>query len=119
PIPRGARRGRRDDRGRRPRAPRRPRLALRRSTGPLLRGLHPGLLRGHGGPGRVPDPPGPRGRAGRPRREAGVMSAAAGVDSVPIPASHVELLTRPICAVLTTLCADGTPHSSLVWTDLD
>jgi PPOX class probable F420-dependent enzyme len=36
---------------------------------------------------------------------------------VPIPASHLDLLTRPICGVLTTMGADGFPQSSLVWVD--
>jgi len=36
-----------------------------------------------------------------------------------IPASHVDLLTRPICGVLTTLRPDGSPASSLVWADFD
>ena len=40
-------------------------------------------------------------------------------DTVPIPASHLDLLTRPICGVLTTLGADGQPQSSLVWVDDD
>ena len=38
---------------------------------------------------------------------------------VPIPASHLDLLTRPICGVLTTMAADGQPQSSLVWVDHD
>jgi PPOX class probable F420-dependent enzyme len=29
------------------------------------------------------------------------------------------LLTRPVCAVLTTMGADGQPQSSLVWVDVD
>ena len=33
--------------------------------------------------------------------------------------SHLDLLTRPICGVLTTIGADGQPQSSLVWVDLD
>jgi hypothetical protein len=37
--------------------------------------------------------------------------------SRPIPASHVDLLTRPIPAVLTTLMPDGQPQSSLMWCD--
>ncbi len=36
-----------------------------------------------------------------------------------IPASHQDLLTEPIHAVLTTMMADGTPQSSLVWVDYD
>ena len=37
----------------------------------------------------------------------------------PIPASHLDLLTRPICGVFTTLGRDGQPQSTLVWVDLD
>ena len=40
-------------------------------------------------------------------------------ETVPIPASHLDLLTRPICGVLTTLGADDQPQSSLVWVDDD
>lgn len=36
-----------------------------------------------------------------------------------IPASHLDLLTRPVHGVLTTLMADGQPQSSLVWCDYD
>lgn len=36
-----------------------------------------------------------------------------------IPADHLDLLTRPICGVLTTMGADGQPESSLVWADYD
>jgi PPOX class probable F420-dependent enzyme len=36
-----------------------------------------------------------------------------------IPASHLDLLTRPICGVLTTMGGDGQPQSSLVWVDVD
>ncbi len=36
-----------------------------------------------------------------------------------IPESHLDLLTRPICGVLTTLGTDGQPQSSLVWVDFD
>jgi PPOX class probable F420-dependent enzyme len=39
--------------------------------------------------------------------------------SVPIPESHLDLLTRPICGVLTTLGPGGQPESSLVWVDHD
>ncbi|HYM85053.1 MAG TPA: PPOX class F420-dependent oxidoreductase [Candidatus Dormibacteraeota bacterium] len=39
--------------------------------------------------------------------------------AVGIPASHVDLLTRPICGVLTTLLPGGQPQSSLVWVDFD
>ena len=37
----------------------------------------------------------------------------------PIPASHLDLLTRPICGVLTTIILHGQPQSSLVWVDYD
>lgn len=47
------------------------------------------------------------------------MSAGVASETVPIPASHRDLLTRPICGVLTTIAADGQPQSSLVWVDLD
>ena len=36
-----------------------------------------------------------------------------------VPDSHVDLLTRPICGVLTTMGPDGQPQSSLVWVDFD
>lgn len=39
--------------------------------------------------------------------------------SLPIPDSHLDVLTRPIHGVLTTMMADGQPHSSLVWCDYD
>jgi PPOX class probable F420-dependent enzyme len=39
--------------------------------------------------------------------------------TIPIPASHLDLLTRPICGVLTTIGRDGQPQSSLVWADVD
>lgn len=47
------------------------------------------------------------------------MSLPVATETLPIPASHVDLLTRPICGVLTTIALDGTPESSLVWIDLD
>jgi len=37
----------------------------------------------------------------------------------PIPASHLDLLERPICGVFTTIGPDGWPQSSLVWADHD
>ena len=37
----------------------------------------------------------------------------------PSPESHLDLLTRPICGVLTTMGDDGQPQSSLVWLDYD
>jgi PPOX class probable F420-dependent enzyme len=36
-----------------------------------------------------------------------------------IPPTHLDLFTRPICGVLTTLGADGQPESSIVWVDHD
>ena len=39
--------------------------------------------------------------------------------TVPIPASHRDLLERPIIAVLTTLMPDGRPQSCLMWCDTD
>jgi PPOX class probable F420-dependent enzyme len=47
------------------------------------------------------------------------MTPALALNSAPIPDSHLDLLTRPICGVLTTLGADGQPQSSLVWADHD
>ena len=47
------------------------------------------------------------------------MTTAVATQSVQIPASHLDLLTRPICAVLTTMGADEQPQSSLVWVDDD
>ncbi len=39
--------------------------------------------------------------------------------TVPIPESHVDLLSRPLHGVLTTMMPDGQPQSSLVWCDYD
>jgi PPOX class probable F420-dependent enzyme len=47
------------------------------------------------------------------------MTAVAARETLAIPASHVDLLTRPICGVLTTMLPDGQPQSSLVWVDHD
>ena len=47
------------------------------------------------------------------------MTAGVALQILPIPASHLDLLTRPICGVLTTIGADGQPQSSLVWVDSD
>ncbi len=38
---------------------------------------------------------------------------------VEIPASHRDLLKRPVHGVLTTMMPDGQPQSSLVWCDYD
>jgi PPOX class probable F420-dependent enzyme len=46
------------------------------------------------------------------------MTIQAGA-SIPIPDSHRDLVTRPICGVLTTMSPDGQPQSSLVWIDHD
>lgn len=45
--------------------------------------------------------------------------AGATRESRPVPATHLDLLTRPIHGVLTTMMADGQPQSSLVWCDYD
>ncbi len=47
------------------------------------------------------------------------MTAAAAPAGELIPVSHLDLFSRPICGVLTTLGADGQPQSSLVWVDHD
>jgi PPOX class probable F420-dependent enzyme len=47
------------------------------------------------------------------------MTATARPATIAIPASHLDLLSRPICGVLTTLLPDGQPQSSLVWVDHD
>ena len=47
------------------------------------------------------------------------MTAVAAPEAVEIPASHRDLLSRPICGVLTTMLPDGQPQSSLVWVDFD
>jgi PPOX class probable F420-dependent enzyme len=39
--------------------------------------------------------------------------------SLPIPKTHLDLLTRPVHGVLTTMMSDGQPQSSLVWCDFD
>lgn len=39
--------------------------------------------------------------------------------SGPIPEDHMDLLTRPVHGVLTTMLPDGQPQSSLVWCDFD
>jgi PPOX class probable F420-dependent enzyme len=40
-------------------------------------------------------------------------------ETIALPASHLDLLSRPVCGVLTTLLPDGQPQSSLVWVDHD
>jgi len=46
------------------------------------------------------------------------MSTAVATKARPIPDSHLDLLTRPVHAVLTTMGPDGQPQSSLVWVDV-
>ena len=41
------------------------------------------------------------------------------MSSATIPTTHLDLFTRPICGVLTTLGKDGHPESSIVWVDHD
>jgi PPOX class probable F420-dependent enzyme len=40
-------------------------------------------------------------------------------ETAAVPASHLDLLTRLVCGVFTTLGRGGQPQSSLVWVDLD
>ena len=47
------------------------------------------------------------------------MTTRSAPETVAVPASHLDLLTRPICGVLTTMGGDGQPQSSLVWVDHD
>ena len=47
------------------------------------------------------------------------MTTLSAPETLPIPPSHLDLLTRPICGVLTTMGGDGQPQSSLVWVDWD
>jgi PPOX class probable F420-dependent enzyme len=39
--------------------------------------------------------------------------------AVPIPDSHLDLFTRPVHGVLSTMGPDGQPQSSLVWVDAE
>ena len=47
------------------------------------------------------------------------MTTPLASETLPIPDSHLDLLTRPICGVLTTMGGNGQPQSSLVWADHD
>lgn len=49
----------------------------------------------------------------RPRSETTELAG------VPIPGTHLDLLRRPICGVLTTMSRSGQPRSSLVWVGFD
>jgi PPOX class probable F420-dependent enzyme len=47
------------------------------------------------------------------------MTAVLAPEAPTVPADHLDLLTRPICGVFTTMGGDGQPQSSLVWLDFD
>ena len=47
------------------------------------------------------------------------MTAIKAPEAPTIPADHLDLLTRPLCGVFTTMGTDGQPQSSLVWVDYD
>jgi PPOX class probable F420-dependent enzyme len=47
------------------------------------------------------------------------IGAGTGGEPAQIPASHRDLAECPPVAVLTTVTADGCPHTSVVWCDLD
>ncbi len=40
-------------------------------------------------------------------------------EEIGIPSSHLDLVTKPVHGVLTTMMPDGQPQSSLVWCDYD
>jgi len=46
------------------------------------------------------------------------VTALVAPSTVSLPESHLDLLTRPICGVFTTIGPDGQPQSSLVWVDV-
>jgi PPOX class probable F420-dependent enzyme len=48
-----------------------------------------------------------------------MTAATSPTATMAIPDSHRDLLTRPLCGVLTTMLPDGQPQSSLVWVDYD
>ena len=62
------------------------------------------------------DATGPTRRVGQETKHAAGPIAA---ETAPLPASHLDLLTRPICGVFTTLGHDGQPQSTVVWVGLD
>ena len=109
----------RDDRGGRRRAPRRAGLEVRGPADPLLRRRDPGPLRRDRDPRPVPDPTGPRRGRSTPTGEGRAMTTPVAPAAPTVPISHVDLLTRPICGVFTTMGPDGQPQSSLVWVDFD
>jgi len=47
------------------------------------------------------------------------MGVGTGGKSADVPASHRDLAECPPVAVLTTVTADGYPHTSVVWCDFD
>jgi len=47
------------------------------------------------------------------------MTAVRAPEAPTVPADHLDLLTRPICGVFTSMGTDGQPQSSLVWVDFD
>ena len=47
------------------------------------------------------------------------MTILAAPGSPTVPADHLDLLTRALCGVFTTMGSDGQPQSSLVWVDFD
>jgi len=47
------------------------------------------------------------------------MSTVDAPEIVAVPGTHLDLLTRPLCGVLTTMGRNGQPQSSLVWLDFD
>jgi PPOX class probable F420-dependent enzyme len=47
------------------------------------------------------------------------MTAVLPPEPPAVPADHLDLLTRPVIGVFTTMGADGQPQSSLVWVDFD
>ena len=59
------------------------------------------------------------GPARRDEEEKKRMTGPIAPAPLSIPPSHLDLLTRPICGVLTTLGHDGQPQSTVVWVDLD
>jgi PPOX class probable F420-dependent enzyme len=62
------------------------------------------------------DAPGPARCAGQEMKH---VSGPIAPEPLPVPASHLDLLTRPICGVFTTFGHDGQPQSTVVWVDLD
>ena len=55
----------------------------------------------------------------RPDGEERKRTGSIPSQTLSIPPSHQDLLTRAICGVFTTVGHDGQPQSSLVWVDLD